>query len=76
MIRSLHGTCLTTRWRMDPVMKTWELRLVGVYRGREASDRVGKFLDDADAGVRAAAADALGLLHGADGNGELRGSCL
>jgi hypothetical protein len=56
----------------DPVMKAWELRLVGVYRGREACDRVGKFLDDADGGVRAAAADALGLLYGSDGNGELR----
>jgi hypothetical protein len=56
----------------DPVMKAWELRLVGVYRARDACDRVGKFLDDADGGVRAAAADALGLLYGADPNGELR----
>ena len=62
------------RAEYEPVMKAWELRLVGVYRGREACDRVGKYLDDADAGVRAAAADALGLLYGADGNGELRGA--
>ena len=47
----------------DPQVKAVELRLVGLYRDATAADMVFHYLDDADAMVRAAAADALGLIH-------------
>ena len=50
-------------WRHDSQVKAVELRLVGLYRDSADADMVYRCLDDADAGVRAAAADALGLIH-------------
>ena len=47
----------------DPQVKAVELRLVGLYRDATTADMVFHYLDDADARVRAAAADALGLIH-------------
>ncbi len=47
----------------DPQVKAVELRLVGLYRNATSADMVFQHLDDADARVRAAAADALGLIH-------------
>ena len=47
----------------DPQVKAVELRLVGLHRDATTADMVFHCLDDADATVRAAAADALGLIH-------------
>jgi hypothetical protein len=55
----------------DPIMKAWELRLIGFHRGTKQSEQIGKFLDDPNPSVRAAAADALGMMYGGTGNGQL-----
>ena len=47
----------------DPVVKAVELRLVGLYRDAADGEMVFHYLDDSDARGRAAAADALGLIH-------------
>jgi hypothetical protein len=47
----------------DGEVRMWELRLIGLCRDKEDVDRVSACLSDRDAGVRAAAADALGLIH-------------
>lgn len=56
----------------DPAMKAWELRLAALYQGPAWAEVVGKYLDDPDSGVRAAAADALGLLYGGLRTGQRR----
>ncbi|MDB5319760.1 MAG: hypothetical protein JWN40_1391 [Phycisphaerales bacterium] len=48
----------------DAAMRVWELRLFGLYGPPEAKELAEKYMDDADADVRAAAADAVGMLHG------------
>ena len=47
----------------DGEVRAWELRLIGLCRDKESVDRVVACLADKDACVRAAAADALGLIH-------------
>ena len=47
----------------DGDVRAWELRLIGLCRDKESVDRVVACLGDKDARVRAAAADALGLIH-------------
>ena len=47
----------------DAEVRTWELRLIGLFRDKKSVDRVAACLADPDARVRAAAADALGLIH-------------
>ena len=57
----------------DPVMKVWEVRLMGVCLHGGLYDGVEKCLDDPDAEVRAAAADAMGLMYGMEGHPEATG---
>ena len=47
----------------DGEVSAWELRLIGLCRDKESAQRVVVCLADPDARVRAAAADALGLIH-------------
>jgi hypothetical protein len=47
----------------DAEVRAWGLRLLGLCRDKESVDRVFACLADKDARVRAAAADALGLIH-------------
>jgi hypothetical protein len=48
----------------QPAMRIWQLRLFGLYGPAASSALAEKYLDDPNAEVRAAAADAAGLLHG------------
>jgi hypothetical protein len=59
------------RRETDPGMKVWELRLIGMSLKAGASDTIDQYLDDPDAGVRAAAADAMGIMYGFEGHPEL-----
>ena len=47
----------------DPALRALLLHLIGLYRDATTADVVRHYLDDPDAGVRAAAADAIGLIH-------------
>ena len=53
----------TVNGEKDPGVRKWLLLLIGLYRDKDTAELLRRHLRSQDAGVRAAAADALGLLH-------------